>query len=45
MKRFNSGQDFHSGQALENPDCLELVQFVGKAFEKTPDAGLSKVGQ
>ncbi|MCD8534205.1 MAG: hypothetical protein LR011_05205 [Verrucomicrobia bacterium] len=33
------------GTALSSPDCLSLVQLVGKAFEKMSDAELAKIGQ
>ena len=33
------------GTALESPDCLQLVQLVGKAFEKMSDTELAKIGQ
>ena len=32
------------GTALDSPDRLTLVQFVGKAFKKLADAELAKVG-
>jgi hypothetical protein len=34
-----------SGAALEGPDCLSIVQLVGKSLKKTADAELSKLGQ
>lgn len=33
------------GTALSSPDCLSLVQLVGKAFIKMSDAELAKIGQ
>ena len=33
------------GTALESPDCMQLVQLVGKAFVKMSDAELAKIGQ
>jgi predicted small lipoprotein YifL len=33
------------GTALESPDCLLLVQLVGKAFVKMSDTELAKIGQ
>ena len=33
------------GTALEGPDCMQLVQLVGKAFEKMADSELAKVAQ
>ena len=33
------------GTALESPDCMQLVQLVGKAFEKMSDTELAKIGQ
>ena len=33
------------GTALESPDYMQLVQLVGKAFEKMADTELAKLGQ
>ena len=33
------------GTALESPDCLQLVQLVGKAIEKMSDKEMAKIGQ
>ena len=33
------------GTALESPDCMQLVQLVGKAFVKMSDTELTKIGQ
>ena len=33
------------GTVLESPDCMQLVQQVGKAFEKMSDTELTKIGQ
>ena len=33
------------GSALDSPDCLSLVQLVGKAFKKMADAELAKIPQ
>ena len=33
------------GTALTSPDCMQLVQLVGKAFVKMSDTGLAKIGQ
>ncbi len=33
------------GTALESPDCMQLVQLVGKAFGKMADSELAKIGQ
>ena len=33
------------GAALESPDCLSLVQLVGKAVQRMGDAELAKLGQ
>jgi hypothetical protein len=33
------------GTALSSPDCLSLVQLVGKAFTKTADTELAKIGK
>ena len=33
------------GMALEGPDCMQLVQLVGKAFEKMADSELAKIAQ
>jgi hypothetical protein len=33
------------GTALDSPDCLSLVQLVGKAFKKTGDTELAKIPQ
>ncbi|MGO8766381.1 MAG: RNA polymerase sigma factor [Limisphaerales bacterium] len=33
------------GAALSSPDCLQIVQMVGKALNKLSDADLAKVGQ
>jgi len=33
------------GTALESPDCMQLVQLVGKAFVKMADTELTKMGQ
>ncbi len=33
------------GTALKGPDCMLLVQLVGKAFEKMSDTELAKIGQ
>lgn len=33
------------GTALESPDCLSLVQLVGKAFKKLADTELAKIPQ
>ena len=41
-KHFTSLQQ--CGTALESPDCLSLVQLVGKAFKKMADTELAKVG-
>ena len=35
----------HCGTALESPDCLQLVQLVGKAIEKMSDKEMAKIGQ
>ena len=32
------------GTALDSPDCLSLVQLVGKGLKKTADSELAKVG-
>ena len=32
------------GTALESPDCMQLVQLVGKAFVKMSDTESAKVG-
>lgn len=40
-KHFASLKEF--GTALESPDCLSLVQLVGKAFKKMADAELAKI--
>ena len=33
------------GTALDSPDCLSLVQLVGKAFKKMADTELAKIPQ
>lgn len=33
------------GTALQSPDCLQLVQLVGKAFVKMSETELAKIGQ
>jgi hypothetical protein len=33
------------GAALESPDCMQLVQLVGKAFVKMSDTESAKIGQ
>jgi hypothetical protein len=33
------------GTALESPDCMQLVQLVGKAFVKMSDTESAKIGQ
>jgi hypothetical protein len=33
------------GTALDSPDRLSLVQFVGQAFKKMSDKELAKIGQ
>jgi len=33
------------GTALDSPDCLSLVQLVGKGFKKTADTELAKIPQ
>ena len=33
------------GAALSSPDCLGLVQLVGKAFSRMADTGLAKMGK
>jgi predicted small lipoprotein YifL len=33
------------GKALESPDCLLLVQLIGKAFVKMSDTEFAKIGQ
>jgi hypothetical protein len=34
-----------AGTALSNPDCMAIVQLVGKAFTKMADTELSKIGK
>lgn len=43
QKYFTSLQQ--CGTALQSPDCLILVQLVGKAVKKVGDSELAKVGQ
>jgi hypothetical protein len=34
-----------SGAALDSPDCLQLVQIVGRGFKKASDKEMAKIGQ